>query len=149
MSRGRPSEGPEVVERLEGSAEAKQRLQVILRTVGGELTVAEACAELGIGKTAFFELRKRVLQASLEDLEPKPKGRPPGDEPSTDEVEAERLRQENARLRADLEIAHVREEIALAMPEVFEPLREEKKTSQPKGKKRQRPLRSRKKRRGF
>lgn len=151
MTRGRPSEGPKLVERLEGSEEAKQRLEVILRAIGGELTVAEACAELGIGKTAFFELRKRVLQASLKDLEPKPKGRPPGEEPSTDEVEAERLRQENARLRTDLEIAHVREEIALAMPEVFEPAREEKKPSKPKpkAKKRKRPLRSRKKKRGW
>jgi hypothetical protein len=139
------------VERLEGSEEAKQRLEVILRAIGGELTVAEACAELGIGKTAFFELRKRVLQASLADLEAKPKGRPPGEEPSTDEVEAERLRQENARLRTDLEIAHVREEIALAMPEVFEPAREEKKPSKPKTKtkKRKRPLKSRKKKRGW
>ena len=148
MTRGRPSEGPKLVERLEGSEEAKQRLQVILRAIGGELTVDEACAELGIGKTAFFELRKRVLQASLADLEPKPVGRPRKETPAED-AEAERLKRENERLRDDLEIAHVREEIALAMPEVFEPAREEKKPNKPKAKKRKRPLRSRKKKRGW
>jgi hypothetical protein len=139
-----------VVERLEGSAEAKHRLRVILQTVAGDLTVAEACAELGIGKTAFFELRKKVLQASLEDLEPKPVGRPAREAPSTEEVEAERLRKENERLRTDLEIAHVREEIALAMPEVFEPSREEKKPSKTAAKRQQQRQRQRsRKKRGW
>jgi len=156
MSRGRPIEGPKLVERLEGSADAKRRLRVILQTVAGELTVVEAGAELGIGKTAFFELRGRVLQTSLEDLEPKPVGRPRQEVPA-EEAEAKRLRQENERLRDDLEIAYVREEIALAMPEVFQPLREKKRPSKAKAKpkskakanKHKRPLKSRKKKRGW
>jgi len=127
MSRGRPADGPKMVERLEGSEEAKQRLRVILETVSGERTVAEACEELGVGKTAFFELRKRVLQASLADLEPKPVGRP-RKEVSAEEAEAERLAEENEQLRTDLEIAQVREEIMLAMPEVFDPGRKGKKS---------------------
>ena len=152
MSRGRPIEGPKLVERLEGSAEAKQRLQVILRAIGGELTVAEACAELGIGKTAFFELRKRVLQASLADLEPKPVGRPRQEAPA-EEAEVERLKAANQHLLDELEIAHVREEIALVMPEVFEPLREKKQPSKaaqkPKPGKRKRPQKRAKKKRGW
>jgi len=152
MSRGRPIEGPKLVERLEGSVDAKRRLRVILQTVAGELTVAEACAELGIGKTAFFELRGRVLQTSLADLEPKAVGRPRQEAPA-EEAELERLKQENQRLLDDLEIAHVREEIALAMPEVFEPLREKKRSSKavkkPQPGKRKRSQKKSKKKRGW
>jgi len=108
------------VERLEGTEEAKRRLRVILETVSGQRDVADACEELGIGKTAFFELRKRVLQTSLADLEAKPVGRPAKETPERD-AEVARLEEENERLRLDLEISQVREEIALAMPEVFLP----------------------------
>lgn len=114
------------MERLDGSDEAKRRLRVILETVAGERDVAEACEELGIGKTAFFELRRKVLQASLTDMEPKPVGRP-RKELSAEEAETARLRDENERLRTDLEISQVREEIALAMPEVFSPSQTKKK----------------------
>lgn len=109
-----------MVERLEGSEEAKRRLRVILETVAGQREVADACEELGIGKTAFFELRKRVLQTSLADLEAKPVGRP-ARQVSPEDTEVERLMEENERLRTDLEISQVREEIALSMPEVFLP----------------------------
>ncbi len=120
MSRGRPPKGSRIVQHLAGSRNAKERLQVILQTVSGEKSVVEACAELGIGKTAFHELRTRALQMTLGDLEPKPSGRP-AREVSPEQVELERLAAENERLRDDLEIAHVREELMLAMPEVFDP----------------------------
>ena len=126
MSRGRPAQGPKMVENLEGSEEAKRRLKVVLETVSGERTVAEACEELGIGKTAFFELRNRVLSASIAELEPKAVGRPKK-EVSEEQAEVEMLKQENRELRENLEVAHVREEIMLAMPEVFEPSGAEKK----------------------
>jgi transposase-like protein len=115
-----------MVEGLSGSEVAKRRLKLVLETISGELKVIEACERLGISKTAFFELRSRVLQASVEELEPKPVGRP-RNETSAEQVEVQRLEQENKELRENLEIAHVREEIMLAMPEVFEPGREEKK----------------------
>jgi hypothetical protein len=53
MARGRPASGPQLVERLEGTETAKQRLQVLLETVAGQRQIADACDELGIGKTAF------------------------------------------------------------------------------------------------
>jgi hypothetical protein len=140
----RPVQGPEVVERLEGSDEAKRRLKVVLETISGERSVAEACEELCIGKSAFYELRGRVLQASLEDLEPKPVGRP-RKEVSEEETEIDRLKRENLKLREDLEVSHVREEIALAMPEVFEPAREAEK-KRPKTKAEIKKLRKRRKR---
>jgi len=112
--------GPRIVERMDGSREAKERMRVILETVSGEKSVDEACEVLGIGKTAFHELRNRALQAALGDLEPKPVGRPAREVPP-EQAELERLKAENERLRDDLEVAYVREELALAMPEVFEP----------------------------
>jgi len=120
MSAGRPVKGPEMVDDLEGSDEAKRRMRVILETLAGQRTIMDACLELGIGKSAFHELRKRVLQAALVDVEPRPAGRPRV-EPPPGAAEVERLKAENERLRTNLEVAHVREEILLAMPEVFEP----------------------------
>lgn len=112
--------GPELVEDLEGSEAAKHRVKVILETVGGQRTIMEACMELQIGKSAFHELRKRVLQAALSDAEPRPVGRPPKEEPSAEQTEAERLKAENEDLRDELELAQVRQEILLTMPEVFQ-----------------------------
>lgn len=122
MSAGRPVKGPQLVQDLEGSDEAKRRMRVILETLAGQRTILDACLELGIGKSAFHELRKRVLQAALADVEPRPAGRPPTAEPP-EAPEVEQLKSENERLRSDLEVAHVREEILLAMPEVFDPAR--------------------------
>jgi len=120
MPAGRPVKGPEMVDDLEGSDEAKRRMRVILETLAGQRTILDACLELGIGKSAFHELRKRVLQAALTDVEPRPSGRPAA-QPDPGTAEVERLKSENDRLRTSLEVAHVREEILLAMPDVFDP----------------------------
>jgi hypothetical protein len=78
MSVGRKPKGIEQVELLTGSPVAKQRLEVFLASVAGRLSVAEACAQLGLQKTQFFELRRRWLEGSVELLEPLPPGRPVG-----------------------------------------------------------------------
>lgn len=147
MSRGRPVKGTKMVEDLEGSGDAKKRLKVILETVSGEKDVSSACDELGIGKSAFFELRSRVLQATLENLEPRSAGRPRR-EVSEEQAEIEKLKKENQELMTELKIAHVREEIMLAMPEVFEPAKKaaEKKRTGGLEKKKQEKRRERKKR---
>ena len=115
-----------MVENLDGSARAKRRLEVVLETVAGKKDVEEACAELGIGKTAFYELRKKVLQAALEDMEPKPAGRPAKGR-SMEQEHIEQLQDEVEDLRAKLKIADVREELLLSMPEVFDPAKESQK----------------------
>ena len=61
---GRKPAGPQIVERLEGSPVAKQRLEVILETIAGRLTVPEARDRLGIGESRFHELRN-LYMASL------------------------------------------------------------------------------------
>lgn len=45
---GRKPAGPQIGQRLEGSPTAKQRLEVILETIAGQLTVPQACQRLGI-----------------------------------------------------------------------------------------------------
>jgi hypothetical protein len=74
--RGRHPSGPGYVARLAGSRAAKQRLEVVLRTLAGTTTVHQACAELQLSPSRFQQLRSQVLQAALADLEPRPAGRP-------------------------------------------------------------------------
>ena len=113
--RGRLPSGPECVERLTGSDQAKERLQVILETLAGNCRVQEACRRLGVSEPRFHQLRAQVLEAALERLEPRPAGRP-AQPPSDDEgrlaVLADRLAAKEVELRA----AEARVEIALALP---------------------------------
>lgn len=112
--------GPEQVERLEGSAEAKERLRVILETVAGTKSIEDACAELDVGPARFAELRDEALGAALAGLEPKPAGRPPrAPDPAAEELQA--LRDEKNRLDLELHAAWIREEIALLMPHLLKP----------------------------
>jgi Transposase len=113
--RGRYPWGPEYVEQLAGSVEAKQRAKIILETVTGKLRVQEACQALGISEQRFGQLRQEMLQAAVASLEAQPAGRPrhPDESP---EVTA--LREQLAALHDELRAAQVREEIALTLPEV-------------------------------
>jgi len=115
--RGRYPSGPEYVEvkHLHGSAQAKERLRVILETMMGKWRVQEACDRLGISEQRFRQLRAELLQAALERLEGRPAGRPRrAEEPA----EVAGLRQQLADMQRELHVAQVREEIALALPQV-------------------------------
>jgi len=114
--RGRPPLGAEIVEHLTGSPQAKQRLAVILRALAGEIPVPQACQELGVGESRFHELRNEVLQHALEDMEAKPRGRPPS--PQEDARVADLQRQIQA-LKIDLRAAQIREELATMLPHVL------------------------------
>ena len=83
---GRKPLGPALVEHLDGSTSAKERLELILATIAGKVTVVAAAEQLGISEAMFYKLRSRVLQVSLEDLEPKPIGRP-AQRPSEEELQ--------------------------------------------------------------
>jgi hypothetical protein len=110
--RGRKPAGPELVQQLEGSAAGKKRAEVILRTVAGQLSVAEASALLEITPQRLHVLREEGLQALVDQFEPRPMGRPrkePGATVAALDAEIERLQQE-------LEAARLREEIALLLP---------------------------------
>jgi hypothetical protein len=112
---GRKPAGPQIVERLEGSQSAKQRLEVILETVSGRLTIPEACRRLGICESRFHVLREETLQATLENLEPRRLGRPPKlSTPEQSQIDS--LQQELDRARAELELTKVQLSLARIHP---------------------------------
>lgn len=115
--RGRIPSGPEYVDvqHLHGSAQAKQRLRVILETMMGKWRVGEACDRLGICEQRFRQLRAELLQAALERLEARPAGRPRRPE-EPEEIAA--VRQQLEAMQRELHVAQVREEIALALPQL-------------------------------
>src|SRR5262245_31755227 len=117
MSRGRPPEGVGHVDRLEGPEELKRRLRVLLETIVGSKSVAEAGEELGVRESGLHELRREALVGALGALMPKPVGRPAA-APATTPSEAE-LKARIKDLEVDLQAERVRVELALAMPHLF------------------------------
>jgi hypothetical protein len=103
------------VEGLEGPRAQKRRLRVILETLTGERSVAEACAELEVSEARFHVLRRQALQGALEALEPGQAGRPRKAEPE-EPGRIEELERELKETKIDLQAALVRTELAVAMP---------------------------------
>jgi hypothetical protein len=117
--RGRLPSGPEYVEQLEGSAIAKQRVQVILETMAGTCRVQEACQRLGISEPRFEQLRIQILQAALQRLEPRFAGRPARTTTPADE-RIGALEAQIAELRMKLQVSQASTEIALALPNALQ-----------------------------
>jgi hypothetical protein len=118
--RGRWPQGPEYVDKLQGSDESKERLKAIFDTLYGQARLREACAQLDLGETRFHQLREIALQGALTAIEPRPAGRPSRASAS----EAEQIRALQARVREleqALHEAQVREEIALVLPHLGRP----------------------------
>jgi hypothetical protein len=114
MARGRPINGVDLVERLDKPRVLRRRVRIVLGTLAGELTIAHACAELGVGRTRFLALRWRVLAGAVEALRPRPRGRPrvlPADSAEVEALQA-RIRE----LEIALRTTALRSEIALTMP---------------------------------
>lgn len=116
---GRKPLGPALVAHLDGSSSAKQRLELILATIAGKVSVVDAAWQLGISEAMFYKLRTRVLQVSLEDLEPKPMGRP-AQRPSAEDTERAELAATVDELRRELAAQTVRLELAHVMPHLLE-----------------------------
>ena len=115
--RGRLPSGPEYVDQLPGSAQAKERLKVVLETLAGTCRVQEGCQRLQVSEPRFQQLRLQVLAAGLARLEPRAAGRPPQTaSPADQEITA--LKARLAELELELKVSQVREEIALALPNV-------------------------------
>jgi hypothetical protein len=133
--RGRYPAGPEYVESLDGSEQAKKRLRTVLETMTGTTRVQEACRILEISEQRFYQLREELLQAALERLEGRPAGRP---RKGQQDPMAQALEDKVAEMEAELEAAHVREEIAIAMPHLLHELETGKKTL-PRPKRKARP----------
>jgi hypothetical protein len=125
---GRKPLGPALVEHLDGSTSAKERLELILKTLAGQVTVVAACRILAISEAMFYKLRNRVLQVCLEDLEPKLRGRPPQPSSAGSERSAE-LAAEVATLERELAAQTVRLELAQQLPRLAQQSGAVKKTN--------------------
>lgn len=132
--RGRYPAGPEYVDTLEASPQAKQRTKMILQTVFNGARVGEVCTALDICPQRFHQLREELLQAATAAMEVQPGGRR---RRPVESEEVNALRRELEELKLALHVAQVRAEIALAMPkavaaaEVGEPGPEKKTTQRP------------------
>jgi hypothetical protein len=111
--------GPSLVDTVDGPDQAKRRLKVILETMAGSRTIAEACAELGICEAAFHELRKRALKAAVDGLCPRPAGRPRKDA-DPEQRRIHELEAEVFGLKKDLHAAQIQREIAISMPHLLQ-----------------------------
>ncbi len=136
MGRGRPRQGSELVDGIECSEIARARTRVIVATLLGECSVREACTQLGVSAAGFYKIRAKAFQSIAEGQEPRPTGRRPH---VTTEAEShiQTLEQKIQDLQRDLQAAHIREEIALIMPNLAkgEPDQDKKKGSVQNGKK--------------
>ncbi len=139
MARGRKSKGTHIIKGLTGSDHAKERLNVIMQTLTGELSVQEAQKKLGIGHSAFHKLRTKAFQTTLEQMEPGSPGRPRLPAETQEEKRVQELESELLELRLDLEASRIREELAIAMPHLLErnikkkSLKEQKRKKRKKG----------------
>lgn len=115
--RGRPSLGTAHVDKLAASDPGRERLRLVLATISGEITVAEASQQLGIGPSRFHALRQELLQAAVSRADGLPSA-PMADSEAAD-VELAKLRHENQELRIALEASRIREEIAVVMPHLL------------------------------
>jgi hypothetical protein len=118
MPAGRPPLGAELVDRLEGSPEARRRVQIVLRTLAGEMTIPQACQELDIGESRFHVLRHELLGSMVAAAEGKPRGRPPE---AQEDPRVGELQQQIEELRIALRAAQIREELAVTLPQVVHP----------------------------
>ncbi len=115
---GRRPDPAAIITRLAGSPQAQQRMELMLQTLTGKSQIPEAAARLGLGRSRFCLLRQEMLQAALQSLEPKARGRPPM-ESTPQEQQIADLQEQVLALKIDLKAAQIREELALLMPHVL------------------------------
>jgi len=107
---GRKPQGRRLIEDLRVDALGKARLIAFLETMSGDRTVEEACQELGIGQSRFFEMRGRWLYEAVQLLAPKRIGRPPHEQVTDPRIGA--LEQELRDLKQQLLAAELRAKLA-------------------------------------
>jgi hypothetical protein len=122
---GRPPLGPRLVDALDIPGDTQKKLRLILETIAGQKTLAEAAQELSISETRFHVIRQEALLGAAAALEPGIPGRPPTQKLIAGD-ELDRLRRDVVDLKAAMAAAEIREEIAVLMPHL---LRRAKKTN--------------------
>jgi|SRR6516165_12389738 len=100
------------VDRLEGSPAAKARLRVILANLAGQLSIGEACAELDVNESWYFDLKRDSLKRWLKTMEPGTPGRRPATENTAEQQQIAELEARVRKLELELKAAQLREELA-------------------------------------
>ena len=65
-----------LVDGTRASADARERMKVMLMTLSGPWSVRDGCERLGIRRTRFQDLRRRMIEGAVQALERGPAGRP-------------------------------------------------------------------------
>lgn len=105
--------------RRQKATEGAHRAQVILQVCSGQLSVADAAAQLGLSEQRIYQLRDKARAAVEAACEPGQPGRPPTEPPHPDTVRATELQQQVAEAKAELEAERLRQEIGLFLPRVL------------------------------
>lgn len=112
----RPPTGSALVQRLEGSDEAKRKTQIILDTISGTLAIDDAAAQLGINRAYVFVLRDQILLGAIAAAEPRKPGPKPASATSTDSQDAAQADAKRAKdAEIALELERSRQELALVL----------------------------------
>ena len=120
MKRGRRPKKSALVDALAGPEPSKQRLRVIMATISGELSIPDACFQLGIQETRFFVLRAQALEGALMGILPGVPGRPSKE----DTPEQAKLKEMQKRLDAmelELKTAKIKIELTEALAAAKQP----------------------------
>ena len=96
---------------IEASDVARERVRIVLLTLAGHWRVKDAMARLEISRTRFQTLRRRMLEGAMAALEPRPAGRPPRP-PVAEDPEVVALRRRVTDLTKQLQV--VRTHLALS-----------------------------------
>ena len=93
VSRAQPA-GPKT---LKGSDDAKRKAAVILEAFAGLRTTQQASDELGIALVRYYVLETRMLQAMIDALEPRARGRK-----RSEDAERKQMAEDNTRLHREV-----------------------------------------------
>ncbi len=85
---------------------------MILANLAGEINVADACADLGIEESWFFDLKHQSLDRWVKTLEPGSPGRPPSAEQTPEQQQIADLEAKVECLELELKAAQLRAELA-------------------------------------
>ncbi|MFM2328884.1 MAG: hypothetical protein RLZZ494_987 [Pseudomonadota bacterium] len=113
----RPPTGPNLINRLNGSAGAKHRALVILETIAGTCSVEEGALALNCNTAYLHRLRDQLLDGMIAAAEPRTPGRKPAPPPTRDEQAAVLAVAQRRATDAEvaLELERCRVELALVL----------------------------------
>jgi hypothetical protein len=115
--RGRRPAGPECVEQVAGSEQAKKRARTLLETMTGDCRVTQACEILNVSEPRYHQLKTHMVATLVASMEPGHAGRP-AQQLSPEQEKIAALERQLAEMEVKLQAVQARAEIALVLPNV-------------------------------